>query len=141
MKIYPASPRQTEYLFVDGSYLQSFLNTTGKAFFGEKPDLDYKSFFQGFEKVFYYDCFSEKKSGETEEQYKERRLLQENFFNSIRSIDGCHVFLGSTAGEGKKVRQKQIDVMIAVHMLTHTSRENMERTTLLSGDLDYKPLV
>lgn len=136
-----AAAREISYLFVDGGYLQRVLDERGTSFFGLRPELDYRSFFSGFEKIFYYDCYSEKKSSESEEQFKEKRTKQEQFFNELRSIDGCHVFLGSTAGEGKKVRQKQIDVMIAVHMLTHTSRQNMERSTLLSGDLDYKPLV
>jgi len=31
--------------------------------------------------------------------------------------------------------------MIAVHMLSHTIRRNMTKATLLTGDLDFKPLI
>ncbi len=37
--------------------------------------------------------------------------------------------------------QKKIDVMIAVDMLTHTFRRNMHQATLLTSDLDFKPLL
>ncbi len=39
------------------------------------------------------------------------------------------------------MRQKQVDVQIAVDMLTHSYRGNMHRAAFVAGDLDFKPLV
>jgi len=122
--------------------LQKSIEKRERSFFeGRKISIDFKRIFQNFNKVFYYDCYSERRDGEAEEAYKIRKSQQDDFFNSLRSIDGCHVHLGSISGEGDRQRQKQVDVKIAVHMLTHTWRKNMDRVTLLSGDLDYKPLI
>jgi hypothetical protein len=41
----------------------------------------------------------------------------------------------------KKKRQKQVDILLAVHALTHTMRKNMNSVTLLAGDEDFTPLV
>ncbi|MBD2254416.1 NYN domain-containing protein [Nostoc parmelioides] len=43
-------------------------------------------------------------------------------------------------GKAKK-EQKEIDIMIAVDMLTHSFQKNMDEATLLAGDLDFKPLI
>lgn len=37
--------------------------------------------------------------------------------------------------------QKEVDILIAVDMLTHTHRKNMHRLTFISGDQDFAPLV
>jgi len=42
---------------------------------------------------------------------------------------------------GKRARQKEVDILIAVDMLTHSYRRNMNRVTLLAGDQDFRPLV
>ena len=51
------------------------------------------------------------------------------------------MFEGTTFGTAGKIRQKQIDVKIAVDMMSHSYRRNMHKATLLSGDLDFKPVV
>jgi hypothetical protein len=56
-------------------------------------------------------------------------------------ISGFHVYEGTIKGEGGRVRQKKVDTMIAIDMLTHSFRGNMDKVTLLTGDLDFKPLI
>ena len=48
----------------------------------------------------------------------------------MRDVEGFHVVEGFTFGR----RQKGVDVNIAVDMLMHTVRNNMDRAYLLAGD-------
>ncbi len=41
----------------------------------------------------------------------------------------------------KKLRQKKVDVLLAVEALDHAFRGNMSRAYLIAGDLDFAPLV
>jgi hypothetical protein len=61
--------------------------------------------------------------------------------NTIRSQPGFHVRLGTQSGSGKRLRQKEVDVQLAVDMLTHAFAKNMSRATLIAGDLDFRPVV
>lgn len=134
----------THYLFIDGGYLRSALERKAKKFFGlDTIPLDYQSFFGGigYSKRFYYDCLPPKKSGEAREDHELRIQPVVDHFNNLRGLDGFHVFLGSTTSEGTKARQKGVDIMISVHMLTHSFRGNMAKATLLTGDSDFKPLI
>ncbi len=45
------------------------------------------------------------------------------------------------SGKRPKLRQKEVDVQLAVDMLTHGFSKNMSRAVLLSGDLDFRPIV
>lgn len=132
----------SEYLFVDGGYLQKRLQEISRDHFnGEPIALDWQSFFAGFHKVFYYDCLPGRKTNETKDAYESRTQTDRNFFEMLRSLSGVHVFEGEVVGEGEKIRQKGVDVQIAVHMLTHTFRKNIVKATLLAGDRDFVPLV
>jgi len=139
----PSGRSPTQYLFVDGAYLRSVLERKATRFFGgEAIEVDYHSLFvSGFNKRFYYDCLPPKKNNETRQDYDARIAPAIEHYNALRALDGFHVFLGTTASEGTKARQKGVDIMIAVHMLTHSFRRNMDKATLLTGDLDFKPLI
>jgi len=54
------------------------------------------------------------------------------------------VRLGTLTGRRrrhKEPRQKEVDVLLAVDMLTHGFNKNMTRAALLAGDLDFRPVV
>src|SRR5258706_1794816 len=139
----PSGPRPpVRYLFIDGAYLRCALEEKSRRYFpSEQITLNYQQFTNGYKKKFYYDCLPPKNKGETREDYETRIAPRLDFYDSLRAIDGFHVFLGSTTTEAAKCRQKGVDIMIAVHMLTHSFRHNMEQATLLTGDLDFKPLL
>lgn len=59
----------------------------------------------------------------------------------LRSLRGWHVIEGVVKRTGKRAQQKEIDILIAVDMLTHTYRRNMHRATFIAGDQDFRPLV
>lgn len=136
------SSDNTEYLFIDGGYLQKCLDAWSKKYFdGTEIDIDLQRLTSNFQKKFYYDCLPPKKKSEKKEDYRIRIEPKQKYFDHLREIDGFHVYQGSTSGSGGRARQKQVDIMIAVHMLSHAIRTNTRRMTLLSGDLDFKPVV
>jgi hypothetical protein len=62
-------------------------------------------------------------------------------FAKIQSGHGFHVKLGSLSGSSRKMRQKEVDILLAVEMLDHAFRKNMTSVALIAGDLDFAPLV
>jgi len=138
------SSEKVRYLFIDGGCLDSLLEALSNGLFGgTKLDIDYYKLATGFHKVFYYDCLPAKKQGEEETIYQNRVQPKLELFNHLRSLDRFHVYEGTARYRDKRrgQEQKQVDIMIAVDMLTHSFRRNMHEATLLTGDLDFKPLI
>ncbi len=138
-----SGPREVKYLFIDGGCLRKTLEALSERYFpGSKIELDYNKLAGNFTKVFYYDALPVKELGETEADYTTRIQAQETLLNHIRSFNRYHVYEGDARRRPKRgLEQKKVDVMIAVDMLTHTVRRNMHTATLLTGDVDFKPLV
>jgi uncharacterized LabA/DUF88 family protein len=122
------------YLFVDGNYLRRAYEDSMRRFF---TDVDARNLSLakiretvGASKGFYYDCVDEK--------LRDEGLKQKAWLDQVRGLPGFHVREG-TISQGK--RQKQVDVQLAVDMLTHAFHKNIWHATLIAGDLDFKPLV
>jgi len=118
-----------------------------KSVFGESGEIDVVKIVQQASpfRTFYYGCMDDvQKDGEDDDTFKARIETQDAYFDYIRSVYGVHRQLGTLAGRrrGKKERrQKEVDVLLAVGMLTHGFNKNMSRAVLLSGDLDFRPVV
>ena len=126
-----------QYLFVDGGYIRVVLENRLKNLMCDPADIDIGGVRRecgGGNKVFFYDCVDK-----TQSQNDIAR--QEKVLSSIREADGCHVRLGEIRGSGKNKRQKEVDVLLAVDMLTYAHRGVMTRAVLLAGDRDFKPVV
>jgi len=94
------------------------------------------------QRFFYYDCLRDiKKATETDQEFTARVQYQHESFKAIQSLLGFHVRLGSLSGTGKKLRQKKVDVLLAVEMLDNAFRKNMAGAVLLAGDADFIPVV
>ncbi|MET3181028.1 UNVERIFIED_ORG: uncharacterized LabA/DUF88 family protein [Variovorax guangxiensis] len=135
-------PQEVRYLFIDGEQLRRTAEDVGNEWFGKPVELDYTKL-QGLHlKVFYYDCLPAKRASESEEQHVAKRAEKYAFFDELRELRGWHVSEG-VARHRKKERQeqKEVDILIAVDMLTHTHRRNMHRLTFISGDQDFAPLI
>jgi uncharacterized LabA/DUF88 family protein len=135
---------QTSYVFVDAGYLHRVLHDKLYPFLGTPVDmrLDHLLMSYTARRAFYYECIDEeRKSGETEVAFKERVQRQTEALERINSLPGFFVRLGSLRGVGARRRQKEIDVLLAVDMLTHSHNRNMSRAILIAGDLDFKPVV
>jgi uncharacterized LabA/DUF88 family protein len=135
-----------QYLFVDGAALTAYLADLSKQFCNDAPlEIDFKNSvaISRFKKIFFYDAVPAREDGELEEAYLKRRAKQDRLFERLRSTDRVHVYEGDARRRGQKggQRQKMVDVMLAVDMLTHSFRRNMHEATLFTGDLDFKPLI
>jgi uncharacterized LabA/DUF88 family protein len=139
-------PSEIKYLFIDGGCLRACLERISEVYADNQAlRIDYETLTKGYSKVFYYDALPGRRSSETEteEEYRARTSAKRSLFDQLSSLDRFHVYEGdvrrSTSRRGPE--QKKIDVMIAVDMLTHSFRRNMHQATLLTGDLDFKPLL
>lgn len=132
------------YLFIDGEYLRRIYNEATQSVFGCDGELDFQlvKHEARAKRVFVYDCLDDQqRTGESDSVYEARVSTQESFFDSIRALNGVHVRLGSLRGTPKRVRQKEVDVLLATDMLTHGYDGNMQQAILIAGDLDFRPIV
>lgn len=137
-----AGPKEVHYLFIDGEQLRCTLDKVGREWFGQPIQIDYQKLQGANQKVFFYDCLPAERPNEIDGSYAMKREAKIAFFDELRAIPGWHVSEG-LARHRKKERQeqKEVDILIAVDMLTHTHRRNMHRLTFLSGDQDFAPLL
>lgn len=130
---------ETEYCFVDNAYLRRQFIDTMTAIFGD-AELEARPLPFSARRTFIYDCIDVKREGEDQADYEARIQQQESYLNGLRSIPGYHVKLG-TLTTGRRPAQKQVDVQLAVDMLMHSHNGNMDKAILITGDLDFKPVV
>jgi uncharacterized LabA/DUF88 family protein len=131
------------YLFIDGGYLQTVYRDQFNAIFGGGYFVDYKSVMETFgcRRAFLYDCLDDlQKPGENTTDFDVRVRQQQDLFDEIDKVEGLHVRYGYLS-PGRKRQQKEVDVLLAVDMLTHSFYKNMYEAVLLSGDRDFKPVV
>ena len=132
----------TKYLFIDGGCLRETLKNYSEKFFDSNIiEFDYQKLGREFSKVFFYDSLPVKKENEKESEYNNRIQPNIDFFTKLSLLDGFHVYEGTARRRRKKIEQKKVDIMIAVDMLNHSFRRNMSQATLLTADLDFKPLI
>lgn len=137
-----STAKETKYLFIDGACLENILTRIGKEFFnGDTVDFNYVWLGHGYDKVFYYDALPKKSKSESEDDFKVRLAKKEEFLNKLKIQDKFHVYEGVVLERREQLNQKAVDIMIAVDMLRHSFRKNMDKATLLTGDLDFKPLL
>jgi uncharacterized LabA/DUF88 family protein len=136
------------YLFVDAGSLQKCLENTSNKFFRGRPlSIDYaalRAFPHPHDKVFYYDAVPvHKKNGETAEQFAELQSEKNAELDFIYDQNGYHVRSGEMRKRERRNghEQKMVDVQLAVDMLGYAYRGVVRRITLLTSDLDFKPLV
>ncbi len=92
-------------------------------------------------RTYFYDCLDDlKKESESEAEFKSRVEAQNNSFERMHSRRGLHLRLGTLKG-GRRRTQKEVDILLAVDMLTHGFNRNMTHAILISGDLDFRPVV
>jgi uncharacterized LabA/DUF88 family protein len=147
---------ENKYLFVDGGCLESTLKRLSDKFFkGEEITWDPAKLSQNYRKTFYYDCFPQKpnrSNSQTDDgfaallkEYEDAVSAKQTQFDSLSIENDFHINNGflrrDRDGEKYRPHQKGVDTMIAVDMLTHSFRHNMEQATLLAGDLDFLPLL
>ena len=133
--------REDTYLFVDGAYLERTVESHTKGFFHQNLEINYERLIQGAIKGFYYDAYPSKKHDETEFDFRQRLTTAEDKFKQITSGRGWHCNFGVTKGTGKRTRQKGVDIQLAMDAFTHCVRGNFKHAIILTGDLDFFPLI
>jgi uncharacterized LabA/DUF88 family protein len=133
------------YVFIDGEYLRRVHRETMQEFFHEDGVLQLSTLMRqaSASRAYFYDSIDDApRPGESEEARSKRLAPLTQFFDYVQSLSGFHVRLGTVTGQGKrKRRQKEVDILLAVDMLTHGFNGNMEQAVLLAGDLDFRPIV
>lgn len=135
------------YLFIDGGYVQKRFIDGVRKWFGEDTDkaqIDFNALIQNYPagRRFYYYCLDEeRREGEDEKDQQDRIAKQKAHLSRVSEARGCHIRLGVLKGQGKEKRQKKVDVLLAVDMLTHAANKNMTKALLLAGDLDFQPAI
>ena len=131
------------YLFIDGGCLREVVRSISKEVSGDGARIrpHFPKIGEGFRKSYYYDAVPAMDREEAVAEYEERVEAAHAEFDRIRSLDRFHVALGEIKGKKGNRRQKQVDVRLAVEMLTHAFRANFVEATLLAGDDDFIPLI
>jgi uncharacterized LabA/DUF88 family protein len=137
-----STAKEIKYLFIDGACLDDILKRiSAEIFDNDVIELMYERLSSSYDKVFYYDALPRQNKGESKEVFGKRLTKKENFLNHLKLLDKFHVYEGVVFERKEKLTQKAVDIMIAVDMLRHSFRKNMSKATLLTGDLDFKPLI
>lgn len=133
------------YLFVDGAYLRAIVAKWCEHWYGEPGGFNPDAIGPEHHKVFYYDAGPPVETATTAGVLALPPSDSEELFERLRARDGWHVSLGDSKRRGKgqqrHVQQKEVDVLLAVDMLTHAHRRNATSLALLAGDLDFRPLL
>jgi uncharacterized LabA/DUF88 family protein len=140
----PSSAAQpVSYLFVDGECLNCTLHKIGGRYFGTAmPLLDWRRVRVGHRKIFYYDAIPVQKQGEDDNTYSTRVAPKRLELAGIERQPGFHVPTGEARYRQRRGNeQKMVDVQLAVDALLMASRGLFSACTLLTGDLDFKPLI
>lgn len=85
-------------------------------------------------RTYYYDAIV----NETE---KEKRVEQNLFFARMRNVPFCTVRLGRLKKTREGYRQKGVDILMAIDMLSKAYANHYEIAILLAGDGDFVDLV
>lgn len=140
-----SGPKETKYLFVDGNYFFKEVSDIGKAAWDiEEPEPALERLGDQFTKVFYYDSPPPEPKGdepESKRRFDAQMARYDRKVKAIRNQDKFHYFAGTSRRRKGKSTQKQVDVKLAVDMLTHSHRRNAHQITLLAGDVDFKPAI
>ena len=144
MSVLPPSYRPV-MIFIDGGYLREGLK---KEFDDDRISLEgfqslvlYLVGLVGYAKIkgelirtYYYDAI-------VDETEKEKRQEQSSFFTMMRNLPFCTVRLGRLVKTGEGYRQKGVDIMMAIDMLSKAYANHYEIAILLAGDGDFVDLV
>jgi uncharacterized LabA/DUF88 family protein len=132
----------TTYLFIDGNYLRQRNDEAMQRVFGVPGDLDLAKIAEsaGALRSFFYDCDDVPKDNESQAGFEARSQRRRDELDRIAALRGFHLRPGIMR-RGKKPEQKEVDVLLAVDMMTHGFNRNMTKAILITGDLDFRPVV
>ena len=135
-------------LYIDGGCLDAAIKDLRNAIGGVELEFDYLSLVNKFnaERAFYYDALPGSRDNLNEAKFQEVRQKKEAFFQSIAKQNKLHVRTGVTRWERmgsankEKQKQKAVDVLLAVDVVSDALKGNIDRAIVLTSDLDFYPV-
>lgn len=137
-------PPEVSYLFVDGANFASVIGSLADRYFaGNNPILDWQRLRGSHRKAFFYDAIPVQRPGEDANTYETRVAAKRGELAHIEGQRGFHVRTGEVRRRGSRRgnEQKMVDVQLAVDALLMASRGLFSTVTLITGDLDFAPLI
>ncbi|MCA9652237.1 MAG: NYN domain-containing protein [Myxococcales bacterium] len=137
------STRRTSYVFVDAGHLDPCIRELD-GLYDQPHEVDYQLLreHEEAERVFVYDALPIAPTpSQNEVQFQQQFERAKKRLDRIGSIPYVHVRPGSMVGEGKRRRQKEVDISLAVDALTHAFRRNMDHAIVITSDRDFRPLL
>jgi len=135
--------RPESYIFIDGNCLEMTLKKVSERHFGgAKIGVSYAHLKAGHRKAYYYDAIPVREWEEPADDYEARTADKRAELSAIAREDGYHVRTGDAQARKRRGReQKMVDVQLAVDMMAFAHQGLFTKATLITGDLDFKPLV
>lgn len=132
----------TAQAFVDGGYLRAISKSQKRALWNP-----HSLVYDGYTKriggrvirltrVTYYDAYVDKEDLTSATPDSEL----ESYWKRVELLQNTHLAFGSLRGT-RPVRQKKVDVLLAVQMLAGAQRGNFDECILVAGDADFVPVV
>lgn len=134
------------YGFVDGAYLRKAAGTQGREEFLDPRAVVLEAASNEFpygwrlERTLYYDALSDP-SPDGAQTESDAHL--QKYFDAIEALPDTECRFGYVRGrpDGKHRRQKAVDILLTVDLLTRAHARLFKAVILVAGDGDFAPLV
>lgn len=132
----------TKYAFVDGGFIDAMVRRTSDYFAADlgRTKIDYRAIAGGYQRTFYYDALPSQKEKESNEEYERRVIGKREQFELVNRTPFMHVREGLTRGQNKTLRQKGVDILLAIDVFKHATSGHMSEAHIMTKDLDFFPL-
>ncbi|MEY9121501.1 NYN domain-containing protein [Bradyrhizobium yuanmingense] len=132
----------TKYAFIDGGFVDAMVRRTSEYFATDLSlnKIDYRAIAGGHQRTFYYDALPAKKDKESDEDYELRVRKKREQFELVNRTPFMHVREGLTRGQNKTLRQKGVDILLAIDVFKHATSGHMSEAHIMTKDLDFFPL-
>jgi len=133
----------SSYLFIDAESLNHAIAEFSETYVGEaRLKIDLSRLRAQHRKVFFYDAIPVQGRDEGDAEYLQRVAPKRAELAIVERIPGFHVRTGDVhRRKGRGNEQKMVDVHLAVDALLMASRGLFTEATLMTSDLDFRPLV
>ena len=134
-------------VFIDGGYLDYVFKELGY------PKVDYAAFAQKMAspddlfRTYYYHCLPYQSPTPTKEE-SERFGRMQSFFHALSRLDRFQVREGRLACRGTDkvtgkliLQQKGVDIALAVDLVLFSTKHQINKAIIVTGDSDFLPAV
>jgi uncharacterized LabA/DUF88 family protein len=141
MRSTPLRRAAGHYAYLDAGYFRERFQKRLIPLFAKVPACDFANLRQqlNVDRVFYYDCLDDL---DADNHAVTAAKPQSVDYERVLKTDGYLPKLGTLSGGGpKKLGQKEVDVQLAVDMLTHAYDGLISEASVITGDLDFRPAM